>query len=62
MSYENQVLMNNHQTETVIELQKKMEDKDKEIRHLRKRLRIEEGFENEDRSKVRLSQIRNPKM
>ncbi len=52
MSYENQILMNNHQSETVLELQKKMEDKDKEIRNLRKRLRIEEGFESEDRSKV----------
>ena len=59
MSYENQVLMNNHQSETVTELQKKLEVKDKEIRNLRKRLRIEEGFENEDKSKVRLSTIHN---
>lgn len=55
MSYENQILMNNHQSETVLELQKKMEDKDKEIRNLRKRLRIEEGFESEDRSKVSMT-------
>jgi len=46
MSYENQILMNNQQSETVVELKKKMEDKDKEIRNLRKRLSIEEGFES----------------
>jgi len=55
MSYENQILMNNQQSETVVELKKKMEDKDKEIRNLRKRLSIEEGFESKDKSKVSLS-------